>query len=267
MRAFYESASPDGTPWTQFFRVSNGYLVRFADLVDFWISRNGQSIEAYPAPGISLQTIEHLRLNQVIPLALSRQMELVLHGGAVEINGTAVAFLGVSGRGKSTLTASFATAGYQFLTDDGLQLEATKSNHMAKASHPSIRLWDDSRKQLIPDSVEQSPPIDYTPKSRLLAGESVPHCTEPAPLKAIYFLGDGTEDNVAIKVVSPRNAMIELVKHSFLLDIEERAMLNHHFSQLTDLVSKVKCFSLDYPRRYEELPRVREAVIEHSLSL
>jgi hypothetical protein len=61
--------------------------------------------------------------------------------------------------------------------------------------------------------------------------------------------------------------MIELVKHSFLLDIEERAMLNHHFAQLTDLVSKVSCFSLDFPRRYEELAEVRNVVIKHSLSL
>ncbi len=264
---FYEWVFPNGTLWTRFYRTGSGYLLRFPNLADFTVSSDGKQVEAYPAQGVSQQTVEHLYLNQVLPLALSRQYKLVLHAAAVEIENFAVALLGFSGRGKSTLAASFATGGYRFLTDDGLQLEKHGDTYCAKSSHPSIRLWDDSRNAVIPESVEASPPVDYTPKGRLLAGDEVPHCNVMRPVRCIYFLGEGRTDSVSIGPVSGRDAMIELVRHSFLLDIEEKEMLKHHFGQLTELAKRPLFFRLDYPRRYEMLPQVREAVTRHATAL
>jgi len=260
---FHQWLLHDGSLWASFFRSGNGYLIHFPNLADFWVSSDGMDIQASPAEGVGAQTIEHLHLNQVLPLALSRQFKLVLHGGAVDINGCAAAFLGVSGRGKSTLTAAFARGGYRFLTDDGLQLEVNEGQYFAKPSHPSIRLWDDSRHQLMPPSVEKAPAVDYTPKARLLAGAEVPHCNQSLPLQAIYFLGEGNTNAVSIEAISARDAVVELVRHSFLLDIEEREMLRHHFSQLIDLAKKPLFFQLDYPRQYNLLPEVIEEIVAH----
>ncbi len=261
---FHEWAFPDGTLWTGFYRIGNEYLLRFPDLADFSVSANGLEIAVYPVPSVSQQTVEHLYLNQVLPLALSRQFALVLHASAVEIENSVVAFLGFSGRGKSTLAASFATSGHRFLTDDGLQLQAAAGGYRALPGHPSIRLWDDSRQALIPETVQAAPPLDYTPKARLLAGDEVAFRNSSRPLRCMYFLGEGIAHSVAIEPVSGRDAMIELVRHSFLLDVEEKTMLQHHFSQLTELVSRPMFFRLDYPRDYKKLPAVREAVLAHS---
>ena len=264
---FHEWATPDGRQWTSFHRTDAGYLLRFPALADFTVSADGQEVSVCPEPGVSEQTVEHLYLNQVLPLALSRQFKLVLHAAAVEIDGFAVAFVGVSGRGKSTLTASFSTSGYRFLTDDGLQLEKSGGAYLAKPSHASIRLWEDSRSALIPETALAAPPVDYTPKSRMLAGSEVPHCDVPRPLRCIYFLGAGNTDEVSIEPVGGRDAMIELVKHSFLLDIEEREMLKHHFARLTELARRPMFFRLDYPRQYESLPQVLEAIVKHATNL
>ena len=261
---FNESVFADGILWTAYYREGDGYLLRFPGLADFSVSSDGRSVSTWPAPGVSSQTVEHLYLNQALPLALSRQFELVLHASAVEIENSVVAFLGFSGRGKSTLAASFATSGQRFLTDDGLQLKAVAGGYLALPGHPSIRLWDDSRQALIPDTAQAAPPLDYTPKARLLAGDEAAFCDSPRPLGCMYFLGEGVADSVAIEPVSGRDAMIELVRHSFLLDVEEKAMLQHHFSQLTELVSRPMFFRLDYPRDYEKLLAVREAVLAHS---
>ena len=264
---FQEWRFPNGTPWTRFYRTGDGYLLRFPDLADFTVSPDGHEVVAYPLAGVSDQTIDHLYLNQVLPLALSRQFKLVLHAAAIEIQNFAIAFMGYSGQGKSTLAAAFSTCGYRFLTDDGLQLEKKDSCYLAKPSHPSIRLWDDSRRALIPETTSLMPPVDYTPKARLLADDEVVYCDVPRPLKAMYFLGEGRADGVKIKKMSGRDAMIELVKHSFLLDIEEREMLKHHFGQLTELAKRPMFFRLDYPRQYEKLPQVREAIIKHATTL
>ncbi len=260
---FHKWLLPDGPPWTDFYRDGEHYLLRFPALADFTVLASGMEVAVYPVPGVSDHTVEHLYLNQVVPLALSRQWRLVLHASAVEIGNVAVAFLGASGHGKSTLAASFATSGYRFLTDDGLQLVKSGEGYLVQPSHASIRLWDDSRDELIPEATRAAPPVDYTPKIRLLADDVVAFCDVARPLRFVFFLGDGEVGDVSIRPARGRDAMIELVRHTFLLDIEEREMLAHHFGQLTELVRGPMFARLDFPRRYEMLPRVRDAVIRH----
>jgi hypothetical protein len=264
---FHAWVSPDGTLWTNFYRAGDGYLLRFPDLADFTVSASGTEMAAYPVLGVSRQTVEHLYLNQVLPLAMSRQRKLVLHAGAVEVESAAVAFVGVSGRGKSTLAASFATSGYRFLTDDGLQLAKNGNGYSIQPSHPSMRLWDDSLQALIPDNIRATPPVDYTRKARLLANDAVEFCDAARPLHCMYFLGEGNINTISIEPISGRESMIELVRHSFLLDIEEREMLIHQFAELSALATIPMFFRLDYPRCFEMLPEVRDAVIRHAKSL
>lgn len=260
---FLEWTLPDGTIWTRFYRTDDGYMLRFPGLADFDVSLDGRAVSVHPVTGVSEPTVDHLYLNQVLPLALSRQFKLVLHASAIEVDDCAVAFLGLSGRGKSTLAASFSTHGYRFLTDDGLQLEQSGEVYLAQPSHPSIRLWDDSRQAVVPDTAKDAPPVEYTPKARVLADKEVAFCDVARPLACVYFLGEGKTNTVTITPVGGRDAMIELVRHTFLLDIEERDMLMHHFGQLTDLVKTLKFFRLDYPRRYDFLETVREAIVQH----
>jgi len=262
---FHQWAFPDGTLWTQFFRQGAGYLLRFPDLADFEVSADGASVQGFPAPGLTSPTVEHLYLNQVLPLALSRQGKLVLHGSAVDIGGQGVAFLGESGRGKSTLAASFATEGTRFLTDDGLLLEWVDGRCMIIPSHPSIRLWEDSQAALVNESMTMAPAVSFTSKARFLAGPGIAFCDEARPLRRVYFLGEGDALAPAIEPLRPAEALIELVKHSFLLDIEARDMLMRHFDDLTRLAELPIYFRLDYPRDYEALPAVREAIIQHAL--
>jgi hypothetical protein len=264
---FHAWRYPDGRLWAGFYRTGTGYVLRFPGLADFAVSHDGSTISSDPAPGVSPQTIEHLYLNQVLPLALSRQSKLVLHASAVEVDDEAVAFLGLSGRGKSTLAASFATAGYRFLTDDGLHVEALDGAYLVQPSHPSIRLWDDSRAALMPTATAAAPPIDYTPKARLLAGGEVAFCSQARRLRRVYFLGDGQTETVVFDPVTGRDAMIELVRHSFILDCDEPDMLTRHFGQLSAMAALPLFFRLDYPRHYPALPAVRDAVARHATAL
>ena len=265
--AFHQWAFPDGTLWTQFFRQGAGYLLRFPDLADFEVSADGTRVQGYPAPGVSSPTVEHLYLNQVLPLALSRQGKLVLHGSAVDIGGQGVAFLGESGRGKSTLAASFATEGTRFLTDDGLLLEWVDGHCMIVPSHPSIRLWEDSQSALMHAGTAMAPPVSFTSKARFLAGKGIPFCDESRPLHRVFFLGDGASETPTIEALRPAEALIELVKHSFLLDIEARDMLVRHFDDLTRLAALPIYFRLDYPRDYGALVAVRDAIVQQVLDL
>ena len=123
---FHTWALADGTPWTEFYRVNGGYLLRFPELADFEVSAAADDLICFPTPHASETTVEHLYLSQVRPLVLSKRGKLVFHASCVEVAEGAIAFVAESGRGKSTLAASFARCGFRLLTDDGLLVEASR---------------------------------------------------------------------------------------------------------------------------------------------
>jgi hypothetical protein len=260
---FQVFTTPDGTYWPEFHRHSGRYLLRFPDVADFEVSRDGLEAVLHPAPGAPNDTIEHLYLNQVRPLMQSKSGALVLHASAIETAYGAIAFAGDSGRGKSTLAAAFARDGHRFLTDDGLVVEPVRGGHVALPSHPSLRLWDDSEAALMPPNVESTSVAHYTSKARFLAGKDLPFCTEPKRLRRVYFLGDGSVRDTTIRRLNGAETMVESVKHSFLLDVEEKPRLASHFRQVATLAKEPIHFMLDFPRRFEALPGVRRAVLEH----
>jgi hypothetical protein len=261
--SFHQWVFPDGTLWLQFYRTPSGYLLRFTDLADFEVSADGQHTCCWPAPETSDNTVQHLYLNQILPLTLGLQGKLVFHASAVEIGEVAVAFMGASGRGKSTLAANFATNGFRFLTDDGLALETHHNHYHVIPSHPSIRLWEDSEQALITANTTKAPPVQFTSKSRFLSGQKMVFCEQSRPLRHIYFLGEGKAAYFVCKRMTSAVALIELVKHSFMLDIEQNTLLANHFNELSQLTQKISCYQLDYPRCFATLAEIRQAIINH----
>lgn len=263
---FHVWACPDGKPWTLFHRIDGNYLLRFPELADFLVSSEGLRVSCCPMPNVADSTLNHLYLNQVLPLMFSRQGKLVFHASAVEFEGGAIAFVAVSGRGKSTLAASFAISGYRFLTDDGLVVEPTRGGYQILPSHPSVRLWGDSEKVLLDRYAKTAPPLPFTSKVRFLAGVQLPHCDRPLPLRRAYFLGDEGGEEISFRRLSEAEALVEWVKHSFLLDVEDRPTLGDHFDRVSSLATQIQCYHLDYPRRFEELSALQPAIEDHAKS-
>ncbi len=261
---FHRWALANGDDWLTFYRVENGYLLRFPNLADFEVSKDGHSVRGWAVPGASAAAFQHLLLNQVQPLALSRQGKLVLHASAVDVDGHGLAFVGASGRGKSTLAASFATGGSRFLTDDGLHLEWSECGCLIVPSHPSIRLWEDSQDALISASVTVAEPLNFTTKARLLAGTDIAFCNEKRPLRRIYYLTEKNVQTPVIEAMKSAAALVALANDSFLLDVREHESLALRFNDLSRLANLPIHYFLDYPRRYEDLPLVREAIARHA---
>ena len=212
----------DGGLFAEFHRRGERYLIRFPDIADFEIATAADEVLCRPVPGSADAALRHLFFNQVLPLALNRQGKLVLHASAVQAGDGAVAFAGLSGRGKSTLAASFATSGTGFLTDDALILEpGDDAAYWVSPSHPSIRLWEDSHLNVLPDHGPSAPASEITPKSRFPAGEAIAFCGRSCRLRKVYFLGDGTASEVSITRASHSESLLAWIRNAFLLDIAE----------------------------------------------
>jgi hypothetical protein len=247
-----------------FYRTGQGYLLRFPDLADYEIASEGYTVTCAPALNVPEATTSHVYLNQILPLILSRQGKIVMHGSAVAGGGLAFGFLGTSGQGKSTLAASFALNGCPFLTDDGLVLEPEGPAYLAMPSYPSLRLWQDSEEALLPGNAQKCSPVHYSQKSRFVASSMLNYCDQPKPLKALYVLGDENSAEVAIRPLDPTCALFTLLYHSYILDICDRPSISAHFNRLARLANEVACFELNFPRRYETLPRTVEAIRAHA---
>ena len=113
-----------GRPWLSIGRRAGGYLLRFPDLADFDVSAAGDRIACRPSARLAGSTLQHLLLDQVLPLALSRSGRLVLHASAVHVPRLGcVAIVGPTGSGKSTLAAALGLRGCSVVTDDCLVVE------------------------------------------------------------------------------------------------------------------------------------------------
>lgn len=256
---FHRYIFDDGTVWTEFYRTDEGYLLRFPDLADFEVSASGETVVAHPAIGTDEATVEHLYVNQLVPLALSRQGKPTFHASVVTVSGGAVAFLGKTGMGKSTLAASFALRDAAFLTDDALIIDESDGIR-ALPSHASVRLWEDSVEAMICGDVAQSDAISYSTKARLLAGEALTHSEDPVPLIAAFVLRLQEAKSVTIEPLNGSERHMAWIENSFLLDIQDNELLVQHFDWTHRIADRVPTFWLDYPRDYGMLDDVRDAV-------
>jgi hypothetical protein len=82
-------------------------------------------------------------------------------------------------------------------------------------------------------------------------------------LRHAYFLGDARAAPVRIERIPAAEAMMAWVRNSFLLEPKEPDVLAAHFGRLAELANRVACYRLDYPRRFDALARVRQAIARH----
>ena len=262
----YHCRSAAGATWLSVATSPAGYLLRFPDLADFVVADDGGSIRCHPTPRAPVETIRHLLLDQVIPRVLTRRGRLVLHASAVVLPRGAVAFLGLTGQGKSTLTAAFCTEGYRLLTDDCLPIAEEDGRLLAVPSYPGLRLWPDAVSALA--SIESVGPrvAHYTPKRRLAFGDGrLPFCETPVPLWEMYVLGDiedtGRPHAIDIVPLSAREAFRELVRHVYRLEIADRRTHREEFDRLGRLAAMLPIRRLSFRRDFSLVPEVRAAIL------
>jgi hypothetical protein len=89
--------------------------------------------------------------------------------------------------------------------------------------------------------------------------------TRPVTLRRVYLM-TGSQDfddtRIRIEVVPPRDAFIELVRHTFRLDAGDRTMLARQFRRLQRLVERVSICRLIYARNFDHLQLVAAAIAD-----
>ena len=255
--------SPGGRATAEFHRHGAGYVVRFPGQADFAIDVRAMEVVCTPAGEERIGAAQSLFHNAIEPLVGNFAGGMFLHGSAVQVAGDhAIAFLGDSRRGKTTLAGGFARSGHPFLTEDTVKLEQSATGFRVAPTRPILRLFADSARHLLGDIPDER---DGEGKNPVAAGDTLPFADAPAALGGIYLLGAGDSTSVDIAPLFAPAALTELMRHAFVLDVEDRARLRDHFRRIGELADQVPCFTLDFPRIYSHLPDVVEAIRAHAL--
>ena len=168
------------------------YQLCFWDEVNARINPQQKTIRITPlSTATTSATLEHLLHDQIYPRLLAHEGQLVLHAGAVDMDGKLAVFLGDSGMGKSTLVASLYQAGAALLNDDTLVVTAEADGFYGQAIYRGLRLLPDSLASLFPQQTETRPMAHYSPKQRLEVAVATADRQPTASLGRAVFSGAG----------------------------------------------------------------------------
>lgn len=257
----------------------------FSDVGRFTIT-GGRHILVEPLEGRGASTWRLPLLGPVLALLLEQRGLFVLHAGAVEMGGVAVAFLGEKGQGKSTLNAAFASAGYPLFSDDVVALTWPESHNstafpLALSGFAQIKLVPDAVRAVLrgapSDWPAVAPELSEVDKRVFMA----PLAAHPRPLRHLFVLASLDEDHkedehkadsvsaaedeaVRLRALTPQQALIHLMPHTFaarfgdlyLKDGRKRT----HFTQCVRVVRECRVWELARRRDLNLLPSTIDKV-------
>ena len=251
--------------WYEFGQLADrSTYARWAKVGEFLVSGDGRRILCRQFDVATAESFCVYLLGQALSFALVKCGFEPLHATVLVIDGEAVAFLGESGFGKSTLAACFLGAGYQVLTDDLLILHENRDRVLAYPGPPRIKLFPKIARRFLGEAASGVRMNPDTEKLILPLDDSR-RCDTPVPIKAVYTLAGPDEvfrtKEIRFEPLSPRQAFLELVKNTFNRRVIDPRRLERQLHLNARLVTRVPVRKLSFPRMWRRLPSVREAII------
>lgn len=191
------------------------------------------------ADDVTPALVEETVLGPVLVLALAVRGVWCLHASAVVSTaaGRAIAFAGVSGRGKSTLASALGVTGdgaWRHLADDVLPVTVDPTGPLARPHFPQLKFLPDHQ----------------------------PAASAPAELElaAVYVLGGptGAEAAPSVRALSRQEAALALIRHTVGSRLFAPELLARHLAAAGALTARVPVRALSYPWTGELSPRVAE---------
>ena len=217
---------------------------RVAGCSEFTITPEFDRVVCRPAPDVEHDLTTLLASGAVLSYALTMRGHCVLHASAVEIDGDAVALVGASGFGKSTVTAGLCATGCQLVTDDVLRVDL-QGAAVAHRGAREIRLRPAAR--VMAGDFDRTPDARETADGRLAIQPPMSsHAT--LPLSAIVLPQPSRDrKNVSLDHVSPAAALKYLLRFPRVLGWRDIDVLTQQFDQMAVLAHRVPFFVAELP--------------------
>ena len=230
----------------------------YKNLAYFEISKNGKEIRVKELFKKNFRALFISKfLNHVIPFALYQNRKLMIHGSGVSKNGRGILFIGGSGSGKSSLSASLKD--FKVIAEDSVIANFENKNCYVSTGFPLVKLTTEVAEilnykkeesiQLLGDRLSRS----YYPIQNF--------STEKVLVEKCYILEWG--DKFDIKKIEPKNFLANFLSSTYSsIPVNSckisSEILHRHASQF---LSSVKTYKLT--RNKKNLFRNNKKLIEH----
>ena len=248
-----------------FFRLGEMDLLRFTRVADYYVG--DRRIDVHLRDPAYEHMVEIQFLGSIFSFWLERLGIPALHGSAVAVNGHAIAFLSSNRGGKTALAAAMMQRGYPLLTDDILPVEQRGGDFHGRSAYPQMRMWPDEAAHFLGrwQDLEIVHPA-YSKRRVAVGGEGLgSFCGVSRPLACLYLprrrRAAESSESVEIRPLAPRDAVIELVRHSFSPYIVEAAGWQvRRFDFFARLAARVPMRLISYPTGFHHLPAVCDEI-------
>jgi hypothetical protein len=196
-------------------------------------------------------------LGPAIAVLLQQRGFLVLHASVVNIAGRAVAFLGSSGEGKSTMAAALNQRGHELVVDDLAAVRVENGRALVFPGFPQYKLWPDAAialgrdvealPRLHPDFEKRACRLDHGFSSRL-----------SLPLARIFELSMGS--SVCITPVGARDAVLALLRNSYGIEWLHSVSGAAQLQQRAEVARGTRVATLERPNDLAVLPAIVDTI-------
>jgi hypothetical protein len=204
------------------------------------LSAQGARVMCSP-PGVAAWRWQRFLVGRILPWAAVLRGLEALHASAVVVDGGAIAFVGPTGAGKTSLAVQMVARGASFATDDVLALDR---RHGVLRAHPGAAL------------------VAVRPAERAAVGQStwrrvgsvigrsgktymaVPRVKGPVPLRAVYFLT--AADGPAVEPIRQPDPRL-LLGNTFVVGVQTPERLRRQLDVCSAIVRSVPLFELRRP--------------------
>ncbi len=215
------------------------------------------------AIGIDPAVVDHFVADQVIPRAMDGNGQHILHAAMIGIGNRAILILGASGRGKSTLAASFHSAGWRLFGDDATIISWVDGCPSAEPVYRSLRLLPDSIAALFPTSVESEAVSDMSWKRQITLDPAAAPFDRPIIISAIFLIAPPDDSTVIeIRPLTSAELCMALVANAFACNPADIEQAHARLDKASRLATAVPAYSLSYPRDFHFLGDIRAAMID-----
>lgn len=223
--------------------AESGYHLRFSGCGEFLISSDLSEVQVRRDPSGRTEILPILLAGTVSAFLLTLRGATVLHASAVSIDGAALAFVGQSGRGKSTLAALLCLDGAEMVTDDVLTVDVGPTvTCLGGASE--LRL----RAAAAPLAQERTGAVTRPTADERLALSAPRAPCAPLPLGGIVVPSPSrTTLAVEVRPLAPSTALFWLLAFPRIHGWRAPEVLQRDFAALSRLVDRVPVFDVTVP--------------------
>jgi hypothetical protein len=216
------------------------FELQYSDGVRIVLDRAAGRMWGQWSPPLTVEDFATYFLGPVMGFVLRRRGLTALHASSVSVGGHAVVFSGEAHAGKSTTAAALALRGVSVLCEDISAVNEKGGSFWVESGYPRICLWPDSVRKLL-GAENALPRLTPTWEKCYLALDDVQARFEPQkrPLGAVYLFSPRAdhEDAPRIEELAPREALLELVRNTYMNWILDRKQRAAEFDVLARIVA------------------------------